>query len=92
VHGRTIKPKPNNGATSREVNSFSVAESNLEKRPGLRKPSPSVGGICESLRAVGLRVVSKKMILMKKHCFEMLCWVSVGIFSIIRGIDESTDV
>jgi hypothetical protein len=32
------------------------------------------------------------LILPKKHIFNMLCWMSVGIFSIIRSIDESTGV
>jgi hypothetical protein len=39
-----------------------------------------------------LRVTSQLSILPKKHIFNMLCWMSVGIFSIIRSIDESTGV
>jgi hypothetical protein len=38
------------------------------------------------------RLGRKQMILPKKHIFNMLCWMSVGIFSIIRSIDESTGV
>jgi hypothetical protein len=38
------------------------------------------------------RVKSQSSILPKKHIFNMLCWMSVGIFSIIRSIDESTGV
>ena len=32
------------------------------------------------------------MILLKKHIFGMLCWMRVGIFIIMPGIDESTEV
>jgi hypothetical protein len=32
------------------------------------------------------------LILLKKHNFRMLCWMPVGIFIIMPGIDESTEV
>jgi hypothetical protein len=36
--------------------------------------------------------LSHKLILVKKHIFGMLCWMRVGIFIIMPGIDESTEV
>ena len=38
------------------------------------------------------RGVSREwQILLKKHIFGMLCWMRVGFFIIMPGIDESTE-
>jgi len=45
-----------------------------------------------SVQATAWGVSRLLMILVKKHIFGMLCWMRVGIFIIMPGIDESTEV